>query len=476
MTNSGKQSVTLFAFLASLFIAFIGVAVVTGQYLLVIVPFALLLFVAGWQNKNQVFFLLIAALPFSVEYNFSPGLGTDIPDEFLMLLVSLVFFASWLHSPRSVSKDIRQHPLLFLLVPVVCWWIITIIFSSDPQVSVKYLLAKSWYLGAFVLAPLLVFTGKKSITITGLLLAGSMLVVAAIALLRHSGDGFSFATTSDAVSPFFRNHVNYSALLVCTLPIWVAFFQLTPRKKERVVVAGIIAFVLLALYFSYARGAWLALLAGGIAWWLIKKRLLLYSYLVAVTLAICLLFWVKSNDRYLDYAPDYTTTIFHKDFNEHFVATYQLKDLSTAERLYRWVAGVRMIKENWLTGYGPNTFYDNYRGYTVPAYKTWVSDNPEHSTVHNYFLLTAVEQGIPGLLFFLILLGAMLYYAQYLYQRVTDLFYKTLALITGVMLVMIIVLNSLSDLIETDKIGSLFFLCLSLLIITDITNRKTTNL
>lgn len=102
----------------------------------------------------------------------------------------------------------------------------------------------------------------------------------------------------------------------------------------------------------------------------------------------------------------------------------------------------------------------------MSAYKTWVSDNPEHSTVHNYFLLTAIEQGIPGLIF-LLLLGAMVYYAQYLYHRVRDLFYKSVAAVTGVIITMIIVLNFLSDLVETDKIGSLFFLCLSMLIVVD---------
>jgi len=186
-------------------------------------------------------------------------------------------------------------------------------------------------------------------------------------------------------------------------------------------------------------------------------------------------FWLKNNDRYLRYSNDFKTTIFHKDFGEHLVATYKLKDVSTAERFYRWIAGVRMIKDNGITGYGPNTFYNNYKGYAVPAFKTWVSDNKDHSTVHNYFLLIAIEQGIPGLLFFIILLGAMLYYAQYLYHRVQDLFYKTTAITIGVIVTMIIVVNILSDLIETDKIGSLFFLCIATLIVTDINTRTQSN-
>lgn len=131
-----------------------------------------------------------------------------------------------------------------------------------------------------------------------------------------------------------------------------------------------------------------------------------------------------------------------------------------------------MIKDKPLTGYGPNTFYDNYKPYAVPAYKTWVSDNKEHSTIHNYFLLTVIEQGYPGLVFLVLLLGAMLYYAQYLFHRIKDEFYKTTAITAGVIIVMIITVNLLSDLVETDKIGSLFFLCLSILIMTDVNTRS----
>jgi O-antigen ligase len=194
---------------------------------------------------------------------------------------------------------------------------------------------------------------------------------------------------------------------------------------------------------------------------------LFISSIVTFLIAIAALFWFKQEDRYLAYAPDFKTTIYHKDFGEHLSATYRLKDVSTAERFYRWIAGIRMIRDNALTGYGPNSFYYNYKSYAVPAYKTWVSNNPDRSTVHNYFLLIAIEQGLPGLLIFLALVGAMLYYVERLYKNSSDTMARTISATIGVVLVMIIVLNFLSDLIETDKVGSIFFLCLSAIIIYD---------
>lgn len=462
----------LFSFLAGLFIVLSGIAVYTEQYFLAAIPFALLIFYAGWQNRNIVFLVLLFTLPLSFEYSFSSSLGTDIPDELLMLFVSGLFIAYWIYSPGAISKNILQHPLVLLLFIGLSWTMITVLFSTEPLISLKFLLAKGWYAGAFILAPLIIFTKKKFIKIAAITVAGSMFFVAVIALLRHYKYGFSFVNINDAVYPFFRNHVTYSAMLVCTTPVLFAFFTTSKIRKQRLITGGAIIIVLTALAFSYARGAWLALLLGVFAYWLIKKRLLFYAFITAIIFLLVSVFWLKNNDRYLRYSNDYKTTIFHKDFAEHIVATYKLKDVSTAERFYRWIAGVRMVKDNWLTGYGPNTFYDNYKGYAVPAFKTWVSDNNDHSTVHNYFLLLAIEQGIPGLLFFIVLVGAMLYYAQYLYHRVKDLFYKTTAITVGVIVTMIMVVNFLSDLIETDKIGSLFFLCIATLIVTDVNTRK----
>jgi O-antigen ligase len=292
-----------------------------------------------------------------------------------------------------------------------------------------------------------------------------MIAFTVFAMYRHYYLGFTFANINDALQPYFRNHVNYSAMLVCTVPVLVAIYQL--HKRSRIFLEIISLFVLAALFLSYARGAWLALILGAVTYWLIANKKFFAVFVTGFAFLFAALIWIKSNDRYLAYAHDFRTTIFHKNFSEHLTATVELKDVSTAERFNRWVAGVKMIDDNWLTGYGPNTFYQNYKPYMIPAFKTWVSANEDHSTVHNYFLLTTIEQGLPGLIFFLLLLGAMVWYAQHLYHRIEDVFYKTVAMCIGVLLVMIITVNMLSDLIETDKVGGLFFLCLGLLAAID---------
>jgi O-antigen ligase len=148
-----------------------------------------------------------------------------------------------------------------------------------------------------------------------------------------------------------------------------------------------------------------------------------------------------------------------------------MKDLSTAERYYRWIAGVRMAEDSWQTGFGPNSFYNNYKGYTIPAFKTWVSKNEEHSTVHNYFLLLLIEQGAIALLLFLLLVGSLFWYAQKIYHRTKDKFWKGTTAAIAAILTMLCTLNFLSDLVETDKVGSVFYICIATLIIADMKTR-----
>ena len=133
-----------------------------------------------------------------------------------------------------------------------------------------------------------------------------------------------------------------------------------------------------------------------------------------------------------------------------------------------------------MTGVGTNVFkvqvrgnfYYYYKPYSVSAYKTWVSRNNDHSTVHNYFLLTMCEQGIPGLLIFTALLFTCFYYVQKIYNRAKNEIHKTIAITIGTILGIITTVNFLSDLIETDKIGSLFYICIGGLIWLEIERKK----
>lgn len=443
---------------------FIVTGIVLEETMLIVLPFAIIavLYLVVTDIK-QLFFLLLFCIPLSTEYNVTASLSTDFPDEGLMLLLTGAIIAFSCIKPGFFPVNIKYSSLFLILLFQLVWIAVTILFSYQPILSIKYALAKVWYIVPFILGTQIFLQTKEDYIKASRALVFAMMIPIASSLVRHAAEGFTFESISFTLNPFFRNHVSYSAMIVCTMPVLLAWYTNLDDNRKKT-TALIFVLFLTALFFSYSRGAWLCLITGYLAWWAIRKKLLL-RLLAATTVFVTLsVSWLITNDNYMRFAPDYDKTYFRTDFGEHMQATYQLKDISTMERLYRWVAGVRMISDEPVTGFGPNTFYRNYKQYTVASFKTWVSANEEKSTIHNYFLLVTVEQGFPGLILFCILLYSLFATIMKAYHVLKDPFEKQLAMVCGVVLSMIITLNLLSDLIETDKTGSLFFLILGIVI------------
>ncbi len=453
--------------LGLLFLSFLVLSLYYENWVLLAIPFLVLLTPVFIQAPVHLFYLLLFLIPLSIEYKFNESLGTDFPDELLMLVVTGVFILLWMHQPSIVQKKWMKHSLIIILMMQLAWVIISTLYSTNPVLSVKYLLAKIWYIIPFVFFPLLFLKDKQSIKIAGLCLLIPMLALAGLSLMRQSMDGFSFEKVNQALSPYFRNHVNYGALLAALLPIAVAFYWLSEKKIHQRLMLFAILLLLVALVFSFSRGAWLAVLISIITVWAVRKKIIISLLVLGILSASAVFIWLGNNNTYLDYRPDFKKTIFHTNFEQHLAATYRGQDLSTAERFYRWTAVKQMLAKNPITGVGPNNFYDTYKGYTAAAYKTWVSDNKEHSTVHNYFFLLLTEQGLPGLGIFLLLLLALFWYAQKIYHQNKTEWQQTMAITIAAMLAAILTVNFLSDLVETDKIGSVFYVCIGLLLWLD---------
>lgn len=427
------------------------------------------LFVPVVIRKPEIlYWLLLAALPVSAELEVTAHLSLDFPDEPLMILLSGIIILMLLYDPGWFPKNLVLHPLGLLLLLHLGWIAVTCLYAQYPVIAWKYFLAKTWYILPFVFLLQKIIAGRLSLRAMAQCLLLPMLAVVLITLFRHARIGFRFDNMYVILRPFFLNHVNYSSMLVCLLPVGWCCWQLTPQRSPwRRWILAATGIGLLALFFAFSRGAWLALFAGLLAAWLIRKKWMGYAMVACISAIILSLGWLITDNRYMQLAPDHDHTIFHTRFIDHMRATFEQKDVSAAERWYRWIAGMRMIADRPITGFGPNGFYQNYRPYTVRRFETWVSDNKEHSTVHNYFLLIALEQGWPGLLIFLALYAWLLWRSQWLYHQFQSRWYRLTSLTIGVVFTMILVINCLSDMIETDKIGSLFWIGTGLIIWLD---------
>ena len=139
------------------------------------------------------------------------------------------------------------------------------------------------------------------------------------------------------------------------------------------------------------------------------------------------------------------------------------------ERVYRWVAAGHMTPERPFFGWGPGNFVNFYKPFAVTSFQTYVSDNPEQSGIHSYFFMTLVEQGVPGLLIFLALLVVFFLRGEHLYHALEPYPLRRNIVLTVLLSTTVITAFLLiNDLIETDKVGSFFFINLALLINQDL--------
>lgn len=227
-----------------------------------------------------------------------------------------------------------------------------------------------------------------------------------------------------------------------------------------------------AIYLTYTRAAYLSLFIAAGAYVVIRLRLVKLVIAISVIAALGLVSYMVVDNKYLEYAPNYDTTIAHKRFDNLIEATAKMEDISTMERLHRWVAGMRMSVDHPLAGFGPGNFYNFYKSYTVTGFQTYVSDNPEKSGIHSYYLMTLVEQGVPGLILFLFLSFYALAKGENIYHESKDRERKNIVMTVLLCLVIIDAFLIINDLIETDKAGSFFFICLAVLINMDRANQQ----
>jgi len=143
------------------------------------------------------------------------------------------------------------------------------------------------------------------------------------------------------------------------------------------------------------------------------------------------------------------------------------KDASSMERVYRWVAAVKMSRERPWMGVGPGNFNNYYKSYTVLDFETYLSDNEERSTVHNYYLFMLSEQGWIGLIIFLVLTFAVFIYGEQIYFKMSSRENKRAVIILLLVMFSIIINLLLSDMLESDKVGPFFFMVISLLVLFD---------
>lgn len=449
-------STTIIILLLCITMAGIVVGIVVDTWWIsCIVPFGLLGLYLLVYDLRLLYGLLFLTIPLSAELELAGGLSTDLMGE--PILWALTLLAACYILTQGISKQLFSW-LTALVVVHLGWVFISALLAEDMVIGLKYALAKTWYILPFYVLPQYILREPGDIRYVLKCFLVGTLAAALYYFAQHWQTDLSFISRTNAGQPIWRNHVNYACTLVLNLPI-VWYLYKTSDHPDRWIypLAGVILCTF--MYFAYARIVYIAMLIVPLYYLVLRWKLTRPAVLVMIASAMLSVVWLTQENRYLELAPVYEQAITQGDFTSKISATTQGTDISTMERLHRWVAGGHMISDHPWTGVGPGNFYSVYKPYSVYSFETYVSDNPERSGIHSHYIMVWVEQGYIGMLIWISLLIAALLLIERRYHQ-ADEQQRIHLVFAGALLVMIMTLNLVNDMVEVIKIGGLFFFVL----------------
>ncbi len=475
VTDKGEKTIYTWG------IVILLLSIIVGTYFSFYWIFLLPLIAAGvffgivdWRG---FYWLFLLSIPFSIQIYLPGGLSTTLPDEPMMWFLLLVSIFMFIAQKKLVPDWFLKSPMTLMIFLHYIWIVVAVVLSEIFLPSLKYIVAKTWFLNAFFILPIYFFKSKADFVRAFKLIYIPFIIIFVFIFIRHAFLNFGFLESNMAARPFFFNHVDHSTILSMTLPMMIIAYQLFKGHYQiKWLLLGIIIFMIPALFVAQARAAMLAIIFALVIWFAFIKKIghwiMPLFYAVAISLVAGLIY----NQNYVALKPDFRHTYTQPNFASLVKATVAGKDMSSMERLYRWIASVRMSGERPLTGVGPNNWNEFYKTHALSEFRTYVSRNPERSTTHNYFVFMLTEQGWPAMIIYGILIWVYFRYAQRLYWRIQDVFYKKIILGLAMTFGAGFVNNFFSELLETHKIGAIFFLCISLTIIIDnITRNEAAN-
>jgi len=432
--------------------------------LLIVFPLLIAFAFIAVINFKMIYFMLIAFLPLSTNVYVTESLGLYIPSEPLMALILLLLIVHAFLKRNELNFEFIKHPIILLLLLGLVWTGVNVLYSETPIMSLKFFVVKVWFVFAFTIATSLFIKTQKDFKILFWLLFSTLMFTVIHTIYKHYMLDFSFLLVNRSMQPFYFNHIDYAVLIALFFPFCIYMRSLYKKGSVIRLLLNISMLIfVIAIYFSYTRAAIVCLLLLPIIYFIYYKNLTNYVLTIGGTVAIVALLFLTTSNNYLEYAPEYKKTVYHGHWQRHF-----LSDISFMERIYRWVAAFRMVKDKPIVGFGSAGFYHHYKKYTVTSFKTYVSRNEEKSTVHNYFLLVLVEQGIIGFLLFTIMVFLVLIKAQNLNYKAMSKADRNFLMATYISFVIILLNNLIGDLIEVDKIGGMFYFEIAIIVLFDI--------
>jgi O-antigen ligase len=367
---------------------------------------------------------------------------------------------------------VLRHPVTLWIAAMLLWTLLTSISSVLPAVSFKFLIARLWFVvGFYLLTAHFVLqrwqSAERGLVLYLIPLAGVVIYT----VVRHADWGFDKDAGHWVMTPFFKDHTSYGAVLAMCLPAAVGALLVPDRRwGRRGLLLSILAILVLGTVLSYTRAAWVSLAGAAALLAALQMRISLRT-LVATGLLVAAVGWAARDALVISLERNRQDS--SDNLAEHVESISNVSsDASNLERLNRWSCALALFTERPLAGWGPGTYQFVYAPFQRSEDRTIIStNNADGGNAHSEYLGPLAEQGLPGALFMVGLLGWTLHLGFRLRRTLTDVGERRLAtgLFLGLMTYFIHgVLNSYLD---TDKASALFWGFLATLVALDLRQR-----
>lgn len=457
--------------LAGLFLILACIGLATEFFYVLALPFVLLMLYFLFTQIDKVMWVVLFFTPLSitlVHEDFNVGLS--LPTEpFLALVTAIVLFQAFFGS--GLNKDILNHPISKAILLYLIWMLMTTLTSELPIISVKYFIARLWFIIPYYLVMVFILNTEVKRELFYWVFLIPLVGVAIYTLVVHSQYSFSKDTSVWVMFPFFKEHTSWGAVLAMYYPISVYFVFRKGDWGLKSVAVFVLIVMTIALILSYTRAAWLSLAVAAIVWLILKLRIKWqFIGLAGLVLVIGLMAsWNTISQRF-----EKTESVSSDDLGEHVSSISNVStDASNLERINRWKSAIRLFKDHPVFGSGPGTYMFLYAPYQKPWEKTIISTNSgNRGNAHSEYIGPLAESGIFGLLTVLILFSTILFYGVNVYQNSPSGNPQELVLMAILGLTTYFAHGVLNNFLDMDKASAPFWGFTALIVAQDFANRK----
>ncbi|MBS1650843.1 MAG: O-antigen ligase family protein [Bacteroidetes bacterium] len=443
-------------------------------YIYNLLPLIFLIIYISVHSLKAIYLLLAFVTPLSItlkEMGFSESLDLSLPSEPIMISLMFIYIFSNIYQ-KTTSKLFLNHTISKIILAQLIWMLVTALASTEIIISIKYFIARLWFIFSCYYLVQYFFIETKSFITFVYFYASSLFIVVIYTILHHAQYNFNDKAADWVVSPFYNDHTAYGSALAMFMPLMFSFMFIKSVSKSLKIYAGILLlFFCLGIVLSFARAGWLSLIFA-LLFFITLKLKIKFGSIIAAALVTLSLFFVFQTEILMALGRNSTDAEGGITNNIESISNIST-DASNLERLNRWSCAIRMWKDKPLLGWGPGTYMFKYAPYQLSANRTIISTNfGTNGNAHSEYLGPLSEQGVLGLLFVVILVLSICFMSYRLIYTLKSNDTKILVIGIFLGLVTYFIHGALNNFLDTDKLSLPFWSFIGALVCIDCFSEK----